>query len=168
VNWDAVTAITEAIGLILIIASLIYISVQTKQSNDHATASSEIAFIQAVNNVFKDWASNEETAAVLRKGFRSFDSLSKWEQALFSTRVGVLVNEMLLAESLVVRNLLNREFAEEIRKVTIAVLSTDGGLEYWEHDAKATPGGPDLLEQVKKARDTEPSITDILPWWKEE
>lgn len=32
-NWDAISAIAEVAGLIIIVASLIYIGVQTKQSN---------------------------------------------------------------------------------------------------------------------------------------
>ena len=42
-NWEAVTALTEIAGLIAIVATLVYIGAQTKQSNDHATATSETA-----------------------------------------------------------------------------------------------------------------------------
>ena len=50
-NWEAVTAVTEIAGLIAVIASLIYIGVQNKQANDHATASSETAWMDGLNRI---------------------------------------------------------------------------------------------------------------------
>ncbi len=164
-NWEAISAIAEAVGLIVIVASLIYISLQTKQANDHATASSEIGFMEGVNDVFKGWATDEHTATVIREGLRSFEGLEKHDQALFDARVGAIVNQMILGEKLADKNLLSPEIADEVKKVAIAVLSTDGGLEYWEHASKITPGGPELLELVKRVRGQQPSIADLAPWW---
>ena len=167
-DWDAFSAIAEAVGLIVIVASLIYISVQTKQANDHATASSEISFMEGVNSIFEGWASDEHTATIIRKGFQSFNELGKAEQALFQSRVGALINQLLLAESLTSKNLLSQEIANEVKKVTIAVLTTDGGLEYWEHDSKITPGGPELLALAKELKGQQPNITELVPWWRSE
>jgi hypothetical protein len=136
-----------------------------KQANDHATASAEIAFIEGVNKVFHGWAADAETAKAVRDGFKSFKGLDQYQQALFDARVGAVVNQMILGESLVGRNLLSEDIAAEVRKVAIAVLSTDGGLEYWEHAQRITPHGPALLEAVKKARGTQPSMAELVPWW---
>ena len=46
-------------------------------------ASSEIAFMEGINVVFNGWASDDQTANMIRKGFKSFKGLSKSEQALF-------------------------------------------------------------------------------------
>ena len=167
-NWDAVSAIAEVVGLIIIVASLIYISIQTKQANDHATASSEIDFIEGVNKVFEGWASDERTAAIIRKGFHNFGELGKAEKALFQSRVGALINQDFLAEELCRKNLLSQEIADEVKKITIAVLTTDGGLEYWEHDSKVTPKGPELLALAKELKGKEPNFTELLPWWRAE
>lgn len=78
-NWDAISAIAEIVGLIIIVASLVYISVQTKQANDHATATSEIEFIEGVNAIFEGWASDERTAQIIRRGFHRFGDLTKAE-----------------------------------------------------------------------------------------
>lgn len=167
-NWDAISAVAEVIGLIIIVASLVYISVQTKQANDHATATSEIEFIDGVNAIFEGWASDERTAEIIRKGFHSFGNLTKAEQALFQSRVGKLVNQLLLAEELTKKNVLSEEIAKEIRKITLAVLTTDGGLEYWEHDSKITPGGAELLTLAKASKGKQPNITELVPWWRSE
>ncbi len=80
-------------------------------------------------------------------------------------RVGSLVNHWLLAEELSARNLMAKEISDEVSKVVVAVLSTPGGLQYWEHDSKATPRGEELLRMVKEARGQQPSWTELMPWW---
>lgn len=167
-NWDAISAVAEVVGLLVIVASLIYIGVQTKQANDHATASSEISFVEGVNAIFEGWASDERTATIIRKGLDNFGELEKAEQALFQSRVGALVNHLLLAEELSKKNLLSQEITDEIKKITIAVLITDGGMEYWEHDSKITPGGSELLALAKEAKGKQPNIAELIPWWRSE
>lgn len=164
-NWEAVTAVTEVAGLIAVVASLIYIGAQSKQANDHATASSETAWMDALNRIWDSWAADEKTISVIRAGFGSFRRLSKIEQALFQMKVGQLVNHWLLARQLEAKGLLDPKLAEEIHKVVIAVLSTPGGLEYWEHDAHATPDGIELLSLIRESRGDAPSWIDLMPWW---
>lgn len=86
-NWEAVTAVTEVAGLIAVVASLLYIGAQTKQANDHATAASETAWLDALNRIWHSWVSDDRTIAVLRKGFSSFNNLNKTEQAIFQMKV---------------------------------------------------------------------------------
>lgn len=165
-NWEAITAVAEVIGLITIVASLLYLGVQTKQANTHAAASSEIAWVDSLNSIFNAWVNDERTATVIRNGFSSFNELSKSDQALFQMRVGALINQWMLAKKLNAEGLLGEEHVSELKGVVTSILSTDGGMEYWEHDSKITPGGPELLEAVKQARGTQPTFTDLVPWWR--
>jgi hypothetical protein len=48
-NWDAVIAVVEVVGLITIVGSLIYVGVQTRQANNHAIAASTIAWMDGWN-----------------------------------------------------------------------------------------------------------------------
>lgn len=164
-NWEATSAIADIIGIVLIVASLIYISLQTKQSKEQAAAASEIAFIDGIDRMFGSWATDDHTATVVREGLRNFNELSKSDQALFAGIVGALVNRLNLADNLAARNLLPGEIADEVRKVAMSVLTTDGGLQYWEHDSKITPGGREILEEAKKLKGHAPSISDLIPWW---
>ena len=164
-NWEAVTAVTEIAGLIAVVASLIYIGAQTKQSNDHATASSETAWVEALNRIWDSWAADERTISVIREGFGSFSRLDKTDQALFQMKVSQLVNHWLLARKLEEKGLLDPKLTEEVHKVVIAVLSTPGGLEYWEYDAKATVDGIELLAEIRASRGEVPSWIDLMPWW---
>ena len=163
-NWEAVIAIVELIGLIAIVASLLYVGVQTKQANDHATAASTISFMDGWNKILSDFAEDEATSATIRRGLRSFNGMSKHEQALFHVRIGAVVNQWLLAQQLAEKNLIPDEIPTEASKFVLAVLSTPGGLEYWEHDSKATPRGDRLLDMAKRSIGEQPNILEILPW----
>ena len=164
-NWEAIAAITEVFGLIAVVASLIYIGKQTKQTNDHATALAEIGWIDGWDHTLNSWVSDERTTTILQKGFHSFNGLSKSEQAVFHMRVGSMVNKWLLAQKLFQKGLVSKDMADEVTKVIIATLSTQGGFEYFEHDWKLFPGGAELMDQVKASRGKQPTLTDILPWW---
>jgi hypothetical protein len=164
-NWEAVSAIAEIAGLITVIASLIYIGAQSRQANIHATANAEVAWLHAWNQIGNSWVSDERTTSVIRNGFGSFNSLSKSDQALFQARVGSTVNHWILAKGLSQKGLISSDIMEEVNKIVIAILSTPGGLEYWEHDSKATPGGDDLLMRVKEQIGRAPNFIEMMPWW---
>jgi hypothetical protein len=166
-NWEAVTATTEILGLVAVIASLLYIGAQTKQSNGHATASSEVDWMNGWNQILNSWVSDERTTNILQKGFTSFGKLTNSEKALFHMRIGAMVNHWLLAQKLDSRGLISKDIAEESTKVLLATLTTQGGYEYIEHDWQFFPGGADLWESVNKAKGNVPTLTEILPWWTE-
>ena len=164
-NWEAIATTTEVLGLFAVVSSLVYIGRQSKQANDHAIASSEINWMDGWTQMLNSWVSDERTTTILQKGFHSFSRLSKSEQAVFHMRVGSMVNQWLLAQKLFQKGLVSKDIADEVTKLVIATLSTQGGFEYFEHDWKLFPGGAELLSKVKASKGEQPTLTDILPWW---
>jgi len=164
-NWEAVSAIAEVTGLITVVASLIYIGAQSRQANIHATANAEVAWSDALNQIINGWVSDERTTSAIRNGFGSFNTLSKSDQAIFQARIGSIVNHWILAKQLSQKGLISSDIVEEVNKVVIAMLSTPGGLEYWEHDSKATPGGIELLTLIKEQAGRAPNWIELMPWW---
>ena len=164
-NWEAVSAITEVAGLIAVVASLIYIGAQSKQANDHATAASETSWMEALNHIWVSWVSDERTTLAIRNGFGSFNALSKSNQAIFHAKVGSIVNHWFLATQLAEKGLLSPNIVDEAKKMVISILSTPGGLEYWEHDYKLMPDGAEILRTVKEQDGQNPTWIELLPWW---
>ena len=164
-KWEAVTAITELVGLAVVVASVIYIAIQTKQTNEHATAAAEIEWINAWNHILNNWVSDERTTSIIRRGFHSFKGLDPSEQAVFHMRVGALVNQWLVVRKLNEKHLVGQDIVDEATKVVVATLATDGGFEFFEHDWKLFPGGAELLDLVESSKGSEPNLTDLLPWW---
>ena len=164
-NWEAVSAIAEVTGLIIVVASLIYIGAQSRQANIHATANAEVAWLDALNQIINGWVSDERTTSAIRNGFGSFNTLSKSDRAIFQARIGSVVNHWILAKKLSQKGLISSDIVEEVNRIVIAMLSTPGGLEYWEHDSKATPGGIELLTIIKEQAGRAPNWIELMPWW---
>ena len=164
-TWEAVTAITELVGLAVVVASVIYIAIQTKQTNEQATASSEIEWINAWNQILNSWVSDERTTSIIRRGFYSFEGLEPSEKAVFHMRIGALVNQWVMVRKLNEKNLVGEDLVDESTKVVVATLSTNGGFEFFQHDWKLLPGGAELMDLIKSSKGSQPSLTDLLPWW---
>ena len=164
-EWEAITALTELAGLAVVVASLIYIAIQTKQTNDHATAASEIEWINSWNNIINSWITDELTNDVVRRGFDHFNELKNSEQAIFAMRIGAMVNQWILAKKLSSRGLLSDDISEEATRVIISVLTTKGGYQYISEAAKLFPGGQDILEMLDSRRGTVPVFSEAQPWW---
>ncbi len=164
-NWEAVSAVGEVVGLLVIIVSLTYVAVQIKQSNNHAMASSEIDWMAAMNQILNSWVNDERTISAIQKGFENFSDLSNAEKAIFHMRVGALANHWFLAKQLQSKGLLSEDYLDEMTKLVVAVLATPGGLDYWEHDSKLSPNGGELLSLIKDSQGKYPNWIELLPWW---
>jgi hypothetical protein len=121
-------AVGEFLGAIIVIVSIAYLAIQTKQSNRHAEAATELEFINGLNEIWNRWSS-ERTTDVLQRGFTHFSDLSNKDKALFQMQVGSPVNLCVTAKHLYEGGLLPAETAKAAEDVLVMVLSTPGGLE---------------------------------------
>jgi len=90
-NWEAISTISEAIGALAVVITLIYLAIQTRLSRIAAEETSAHAVMQGFNaqqNMYSEWRrtvlSNPEIADVLVKA-RTDESLTDKEQVLFTT-----------------------------------------------------------------------------------
>jgi hypothetical protein len=164
-NWEAVGAIGDFMGGLIVIVSVAYLAIQIRQSNRHAEASAELVWLHDLNEIWDRWTV-ESTMVAIRKGLRDFDGLSKNEQAVFQMQVGALVNHCMLAERLWQRQLIAKETREAATDVLARILCTEGGRRYWELDAQASPEAPALMREIE-ARSSEP-WNELFPWWRDD
>ena len=87
-------------------------------------------------------------------------------RTFIDVQIGTIINQWLLAQQLAERNLIPDEIPTEASTFVVALLSTPGGFEYWEHDSKATLRGNELLDMARQGIGEQPNILDILPWFK--
>ena len=57
-NWEAIGAIGEFMGGVVVVVSLVYLAAQIRQSNRHAEASAELSWIQGLNEIGIDGRSS--------------------------------------------------------------------------------------------------------------
>lgn len=82
-NWDAINAITEVLGTLAVIVTLIYLSRQIRDGNRQA----ELEGLRFTLNGFNDYMAlvvqSKETASLLRRGRDDVSSLDKDEYVQF-------------------------------------------------------------------------------------
>ena len=117
-SWDALGALAELFGAIAVFATLIYLSVQIRQSNRLALAEyremNRIAMIDLSDPVIRD----AEFAELLEEAKTNYDDLSVANQRRVRLQVQ---NELLAAQSLFVRGKLMAEERMERVSCRLAV-----------------------------------------------
>jgi hypothetical protein len=164
-NWEAIGAIGDFMGGLVVIVSVAYLALQIRQSNRHAEASTELSWIHGLNEIWDRWTV-ETTMVAIRKGLRDFDALSKNEQAIFHMQVGALVNHCMVAEQLWQGRLIAEETREAAVDLLARILRTPGGRRYWELDIEASPEAPSLMSEIE-ARTPRP-WDELFPWWRDD
>lgn len=166
-NWDAVAAVGEWLGALLVLLSIGYLALQVRQTNKHAAASADVAWIEGWNRLFEGWVADARTMEALRSGFSNFNGLHQDAQAIFQMKIGGMANHWILARQLSEKGLITQEIADTATEVLVSILSTPGGLQYWERDAEATPFGTELLAKAKAKEGHLPPFHDLFPWWRD-
>ncbi len=98
-NWDAIGAIAELLGAIGVIASLIYLATQIRQSREQMgqntramKAGAYQSFFQSMDEVATRSSSGPEYAKAVRLGSADLDQLSEEEAFYFNNWIiGILV-----------------------------------------------------------------------------
>ena len=163
-NWDAIGAIGEFVGGVVVIVTIVYLALQLRHSNQQAQASAELQWTRDLNELWDRW-SRQEVIEVIRSGFDDFHALAPDQQAVFQMQVGSIVNHLTTGRRLAERGLLPKAFGDTVEDLLVAILSTKGGMQYWEYDAKGTPEGDDIMRRVQSPQRPTPKFDELFPWW---
>ncbi len=82
-NWEAISAISQMIGSIAVVLSVLYLAVQVHQSTRIAKLAAQDAASTSLREVTRPFAENADLARIWRKGLEDLQSLSAEEQARF-------------------------------------------------------------------------------------
>src|SRR5438034_10915131 len=82
-NWDAISAISQLIGSIAVVFSVLYLAVQVHRSTRVAKVAAQDAAAAAVREVTGTFMENADMARIWRAGLENLDSLPAEEQARF-------------------------------------------------------------------------------------
>jgi hypothetical protein len=82
-NWEAISAISQMIGSIAVVFSVLYLAVQVHRSTRVAKVAAQDAAATSLREVTSPLAENAELARVWRTGLEDLQSLPAEEQARF-------------------------------------------------------------------------------------
>src|SRR6201981_4236485 len=82
-NWDAISAISQLVGSIPVVLSVLYLAVQVHQSTRVAKLATQDAAAAALRDVTKPWMENAELERIWRVGLEDISALSIEERSRF-------------------------------------------------------------------------------------
>src|SRR5213075_681439 len=82
-NWDAISAISQLVGSLAVVLSVLYLAVQVHQSTRVAKVAMQDAAATALRDVTKPLMENAELERIWRVGLEDLNALSTEERARF-------------------------------------------------------------------------------------
>jgi hypothetical protein len=139
-NWDAFGAISELVGSIALIVTLVYLAIQLRQ-NTRATRS--VTF-QAINDgmsrVTEVFATDPELSRILLRGGPGLEYLSPEERVRFSFALMMVMRRLHAVLAQEQFGMVGADFSEAYeRSVLSLLLNSRGEREWWSSAKQAFP-----------------------------
>ena len=141
-NWDALGAIGELLGSVLVLITLIYLAIQTRSINKQAKAEARYAFVDAVAEINMSIAANSANSSVWRRGLTSADELDPDEQMQFFMFMGQYANLWSVMHQLHLDGVLPDTQWIIVRNDIRGILGSAGGRAFW------TGGGSEAFDSA--------------------
>jgi hypothetical protein len=164
-NWDAVSAVTDIVGLMAVVISLLYVARQLRQTAAYSRAATQQTVVGQTVGLVRWVSESPARVAALRKSVDGFDGMTPDEQfavygILTSWLVG-LENAAYFKEA----GICHDAVYEQQERIALMILGTKGGKEFWRFGRHLV--GTDLARLVDGllARgDAMPPLEQIMPW----
>jgi hypothetical protein len=133
VNWDALGAAGEFISGMIVVATVIYLSRQIRETNKRAKAEAERDVMAIWNDrIIDNLLRDRNLRSVIRRGFDSFESLIPDEQLEFQLFIAHVMNHLEMVLRMERDGLLATDMAGFWRGLALSILATTGGRECWK------------------------------------
>lgn len=169
INWEAITAITEIIGLIAVVVSLLYLGFQVKQNTMQLRQDNLRETVRGTLDTNWYFHRDEKAFEVFKKGIAGFDTLEPQDKAHFHSILVDLSFYLEVIRHMEIAGLIDKSALETNRRFLGGILITTGGRQ-WLRFAQETRPMPDAaLDYLQELVDEEGAemrpITDLQPWF---
>ena len=82
-NWEAISAVSQMIGSVAVVFSVLYLAIQVHRSTRIAKLAAQDTATSALRDVTKPFAENADLARIWRAGLEELETLTAEEQARF-------------------------------------------------------------------------------------
>jgi len=168
-NWEAIAAIGEAVGGIAVIASLIYLAVQIRQSRQLERAASIREMFAKGSDMVGYTALHPEKLETIKRGVADFSQLSVEEIDVFN---GWGVHCLVAVEQAMYMHrdgLLPEASWRAFENFGLAIIGSPGGSVWWSTYSGVI--GQEFVialnEVASQAGNDHPSIYDVYPHWRD-
>lgn len=164
-NWEAISAISEVLGAATVVASVIYLGLQVRQSTKLGRASAQREVNAAFNTIVYNWNNNAE---IVRNAFVDFESLSKTEQLIASNCLAPFANHLDQVIRMHQQGYESSENVEIYGDICVAFVLSPGGRVWWDNIRPYIPKASfDYIEnRLSESADKLPKpITETVLWF---
>lgn len=130
-NWDAIGAFGELFGGVIVIASVIYLARQIRESNWQAQAQSERELGDKWQRILDATFREPNTRAITVKGLGSFSALTDDEKVVFLMFIIGITETLDVMLTNYKKGLISEEVVTMFQSVALAFIATPGGREFW-------------------------------------
>jgi len=168
-NWDAVSAIAEVVGVVAVVLSLIYVGIQVRQNTTQIRQDNMLQTVRGTLDT--NWYFHRDPAAfeAFRQGLKSFENLDPKNKAIFHSILVDLAFYLEIVRNMEVSGLVDRTALETSSRFFGAVLVTHGGREWLKFAQDTQPMPVAALEYLQSVLDSEGKqirpITELQPWF---
>jgi len=164
-NWEAITAVSELVGVIAVLASILYLARQVAQGNK-LNQSDSIRNFLGQYNAFLYQIGDPDFIEIWRRGTTDFDSLDESEKSRLHT---VLLGHYMLGQA---QRMIDPDGDEDLSKFAdwaIAATVKQPGVQKWWSTFKGAIPDQEYVSRI----DNYPGISDTrweeyLPWFNSE
>jgi hypothetical protein len=149
-NWDAIGAIAELLGAIGVIASLVYLATQIRQSREQMRASTAQQFQSQVMATAQAGARDPELFQLLRRGSANIDQLDEDELGRFTIYWQGILTEYDNAYYQYRAGLLDEARWQQHHSQMQYMLQTPGMIAWWKSVPIAKVFGPEFVALVEE------------------
>ena len=160
-NWDAIGAIGEMIGAGAVIASLVYLAKQIKDSARAARSAAVTDATNAIQALYHELGSNSKYSEHFLKGLTDYDSMPEREQFQWLMMMHSWFIAFQRSFFLSQEGTLDVELRDSIGTAIIAVNHLPGLRRYWEQ--RKSYFQPEFIQWVEGQFERSP-LTDMHPY----
>jgi len=131
-NWDAIGAIGQVLGAVLVGITLIYLALQLRQNTSALQSSTFLAISTLMGSTMEVFATHSDLAPLLIKAQSGLDVLSAEERARFGF---LLMMAYRRVETVVVQRhlgFIDAELTEGFERSALSGLGSSGARQWWE------------------------------------
>ena len=131
-NWEAIGAVAELLGAVAVLATLVYLARQIRQSRDAVESASAETVLSNMNAAYQNAATSSELGRVLFAGQENMDALTDEEKGQFVFWFFGYFRTLELAYHHYLAGNFNESMWEGYARHTQSLVITSGVKQYWE------------------------------------
>lgn len=167
-DWGAVEAIAEVIGLVLVVASLLFVGFQIRQNTQQLRQDNLLKTIRGTLDSNWHYHRDPRVFDIVRRGCADFDGLPAADQAHFHSIVVDLSFYLELVMRMNRAGLIDDDAPEVNMRFFLSILDSPGGRQWWEVARRTKPMPEEAIEAIqamldRPGRERVP-ITELQPW----